>query len=269
MIELMTNLSPVLQGLLATTFTWSVTALGAALVFFFKVVNKNIMIMMLGFAAGVMIAASFWSLLEPAISLCEKLGYNSVVMPCLGFVCGGFFIIAADRLLNKYSFTSFGFDNPQRTKSMRRSILLVTAITLHNIPEGLAVGVAFGGVALGIPGCDMIGALLLALGIGLQNFPEGASVSLPLRREGFSRKKAFLYGQASGLVEPIAGVLGVLAVMGIRSILPFLLSFSAGAMIGVVGSELIPEAACSNKNLATLGIVSGFMVMMLMDVALG
>ena len=263
------SLNPVFQGLLATLFTWSLTALGASIVFFFKDVKKGILNSMLGFGAGVMIAASFWSLLNPAIELCEDLGYNSWLIPAIGFISGGLFIVLSDKFLDKFSFNNLKSSKDQsRFKSLKKSVLLVLAVTLHNIPEGLSVGVAFGGAALGIPGCSVASAILLAVGIGLQNFPEGAAVSLPLRREGFTARKSFFYGQASGLVEPIAGVLGVFMALSMRSILPILLSFSAGAMIGVVSSELIPEASIENKNLTTIGIIVGFSIMMILDVAL-
>lgn len=263
------SLNPILQGLLATLFTWSITALGASVVFFFKDVKKSILNSMLGFGAGVMIAASFWSLLNPAIDLCDDLGYNSWLIPSLGFILGGFFIVLSDKFLDKFTFKDLKVEDGIRFKSYKKSILLVLAVTLHNIPEGLAVGVAFGGAALGIPGCTVASAILLAIGIGLQNFPEGAAVSLPLRREGFPVVKSFFYGQASGLVEPIAGVLGVFMAIAMRAVLPILLAFSAGAMIGVVSSELIPEACLENKNLTTVGIIIGFTLMMILDVALG
>lgn len=263
------SLNPILQGLLATLFTWFVTALGSSIVFLFKDVKKSILNSMLGFGAGVMIAASFWSLLNPAIELCEDLGFNSWIIPAIGFIIGGFFIVFSDKFLDKYTFKNLRNENSTKFKSYKKSILLVLAVTLHNIPEGLAVGVAFGGSALKIPGCTVASAILLAIGIGLQNFPEGAAVSLPLRREGFPVTKSFLYGQASGIVEPIAGVLGVFMAMTMRNILPFLLSFSAGAMIGVVSSELLPEACNENKNLTTVGVILGFSLMMILDVALG
>lgn len=269
MVDSIQQLSPVLQALLATLFTYGVTALGAALVFFFRQVNRKVLDSMMGFGAGVMIAASFWSLLNPAISLCAELGYHDWLIPALGFLTGGLFIIAGDRLLSKCSFEDLKHLKDHQPQGLRRSILLVTAITLHNIPEGMAVGVAFGGAASAIAGADTWGALLLAVGIGLQNFPEGASVSLPLRRDGWSRRKCFFYGQFSGLVEPIAGVIGALAAVTMQAILPFLLAFSAGAMIAVCASELIPESSRTNKNLATLGVTVGFIVMMVMDVALG
>ena len=268
-----TNLDPILQGLLATLFTWLVTAMGASIVFFFKKVDKRLLNTMLGFGAGVMIAASFWSLLSPAIELCEELGMSSFIIPGIGFFLGGIFIILADKLMDKCSYGILTKKTEKleesKSKQYKKSILLVLAVTLHNIPEGLAVGVAFGGVAVGIPGASLIAAMTLALGIGLQNFPEGAAVSLPLRREGVSRCKSFLYGQASGLVEPIAGVIGVIAAISMRNILPILLSFSAGAMIAVVGSELLPEASMENKNLTTIGLILGFLVMMVLDVGLG
>ena len=271
-MEWFESLSPVLQGLLATLFTWSITALGAGLVFFFKNFDKKVLNTMLGFGAGVMIAASFWSLLNPAIELSEELGYTGFFIPSIGFFLGGVFLIFADKLMDTYSYgvvVDKNNENISKATKYKKSILLVLAVTLHNIPEGLAVGVAFGGVAAGIPGTSIVAALTLALGIGLQNFPEGAAVSLPLRGEGLSRTKSFLYGQASGLVEPMAGVIGVIAALAVRSLLPFLLSFSAGAMIAVVGAELLPEASLENKKLTTLGLVLGFIIMMVLDVALG
>ena len=265
------ELSPIYQALLATLFTWGVTALGAAVVLFFKSVNRKVLDCMLGFGAGVMIAASFWSLLNPAIQLSGELGVkNTWLLPAMGFLVGGVFIIISERFLDKYCFTTWKPGNtPIEKNSVKRSLLLVSAVTIHNIPEGLAVGVAFGGVATGIGGATVISAMMLALGIGLQNFPEGAAVSLPLRREGYSRQKSFMIGQMSGMVEPIAGVIGAMAALTMRSMLPFLLAFAAGAMISVVSSELIPESASENKNLATLGVILGFMLMMVLDVALG
>ena len=265
------ELSPITQTLLATLFTWLVTALGAATVLFFKSINRKVLDCMLGFGAGVMIAASFWSLLNPAIELCEELWSNNVwILPALGFFLGGVFMVVSDKFLDKYYFNTWKETNliPKKD-SLKRSLLLVTAVTIHNIPEGLAVGVAFGGVVSGVEGASVVSAMMLALGIGLQNFPEGAAVSLPLRREGFSRKKAFFLGQMSGMVEPIAGIIGVVAALTMRSLLPFLLSFAAGAMISVVASELIPESSSENKNLATIGVVIGFVIMMILDVALG
>lgn len=267
MIEWFLNLSPIIQALLATLFTWFVTALGALIVCFFKNINQRLLDLMLGFASGVMIAASFWSLLAPSIELSEQLGYIKWLLPGLGFIVGGIFVMLADKFLDKM--LSKKNEGSELNSSKKRSILLVLAVTLHNIPEGLAVGVAFGGIMYGIPEATVISAVLLALGIGLQNFPEGAAVSLPLRREGYSIKKSLFFGQASGIVEPIAGILGALLALKAQSILPFLLAFSAGAMIGVVGSELIPESTKNHKNMATLGLLFGFMLMMVLDVALG
>ena len=260
------NISPVIQALIATTFTWSITALGALLVCFFKNVNKKVLNTILGFSAGVMIAASFWSLLAPAIDLSFELGYIAWVLPTIGFSVGGLFVLLSDRFLDKVLKSK---KNLRSADSLKRSILLISAITIHNIPEGMAVGVAFGGIATGVPGMTLIGAVMLAIGIGIQNFPEGAAVSLPLRNEGFSRFKSFMYGQASALVEPISAVIGVILVLTIRSILPFLLSFAAGAMIAVAARELLPESVKENKNLATLGLICGFAIMMILDVALG
>ena len=272
-MEWFISLSPICQGILATLFTRSITALGAALVFFFKSVDRKILNTMLGFGAGVMVAASFWSLLNPSIELCRELGYSEIILPAAGFFLGGVFIIFADKLMDKYSYGVITENslkpNDSVVKKYKKSILLVVAVTLHNIPEGLAVGVAFGGVAAGIPSATIGAAITLAIGIGLQNFPEGAAVSLPLRREGISRSKSFFYGQASGIVEPIAGVLGVLAAITIRSMLPFFLSFSAGAMVAVVGAELLPEASIENKSLTTIGLILGFITMMVLDVVLG
>lgn len=273
MINWMSQFSPVQQALIGTLFTWGVTALGAGLVFFFKKINKKVLNGMLGFAAGVMIAASFWSLLAPSIEMAEDLGQTAWVTATIGFLGGGLFLFIVDKVLPHLH---MGLDTSQAEgvkTSWQRSILLVLAITIHNIPEGLAVGIAFGAVAYGIPSASLGGAIALALGIGLQNFPEGAAVSIPLRREGFSRRKAFLYGQASGIVEPIAGVIGAFAVMSIRPLLPYALAFAAGAMIYVVVEELIPEAQqgeeITRTDIATIGCMLGFALMMILDVALG
>lgn len=264
------TINPVFAAFLATLFTWGVTALGAGLVFFFKEFNKKVLDAMLGFAAGVMTAASFWSLLAPSIELSENLGYLPWVPPLIGFLIGGAFLKGVDKILPHLH---IGLEKEQAEgihTTWKKSLLLVLAITLHNIPEGLAVGVAFGAVGAGIPSATFAGAVALALGIGIQNFPEGAAVSVPLRREGLSRWKSFLYGQASGVVEPIAGVLGALLVTIMRPVLPFALSFAAGAMIYVVVEEVIPEAQGSgNSDFATVGAMLGFAVMMTLDVALG
>lgn len=269
-MEWFLTLSPVYQALLATLFTWGVTALGAALVLFFKNINKKVLDAMMGFAAGVMIAASFWSLLAPAIEMAAEAGGVIWLPPAIGFIGGGLFLLLVDRII-PHLHVGFKTEEAEGIKtSWKRSVLLVLAITLHNIPEGLAVGVAFGAVAAGLPSASLASAIALAIGIGIQNFPEGAAVSLPLRREGFSRLKSFAYGQASGIVEPIAGVIGVIAVMTMRSLLPFALSFAAGAMIFVVIEELVPESQLGgNTDLATIATIMGFVVMMILDVALG
>lgn len=275
MISWFIDQDPVKQALLATLFTWGVTALGASMVFFFKRINRKVMDGMLGFAAGVMIAASFWSLLNPAIEMARATSDYPWVPAVIGFLGGGAFLWAADQLLPHLH---LGFPREEAEgvpTTWRRSVLLVLAITLHNIPEGLAVGVAFGAVAVsapidGVPAATLAGAVALAIGIGIQNFPEGAAVSVPLRREGFSRRKSFLYGQASGIVEPIAGVIGAAAVLMMQPILPYALSFAAGAMIYVVVEELIPESQLQkNTDIATIGAMLGFAVMMTLDVALG
>ncbi len=271
-MEWFATLSPVLQAFLATLFTWGVTAIGAATVFFFKNINKNVLNAMLGFAAGVMIAASFWSLLAPSIEMAENIGQNAVVVASLGFLAGGLFLFIADKIIPHLHMGEKTSNAEGIKTSWQRSVLLVLAITLHNIPEGLAVGVAFGAAAHGLPGATLASAVALAIGIGLQNFPEGAAVSIPLRREGMSRWKAFVYGQSSGIVEPIAGVLGAYAVLSMQSILPFALAFAAGAMIYVVVEELIPEAhdgGHTQIEIATIGCMLGFTIMMILDVALG
>lgn len=263
------ELSPVTQALIATLFTWFLTALGAATVFMFKTINKQVLNGMLGFAAGVMIAASFWSLLNPAIDMAEEAGMISWVPAVVGFLGGGAFLWIVDSVMPHLH---LGATEPEGVETgWKRSILLVLAITLHNIPEGLAVGVAFGAAAAGVPSATLAGAVVLGLGIGLQNLPEGAAVSIPLRREGLSRWKSFVYGQASGIVEPIAGVIGAAAVVSMRPILPYALSFAAGAMIYVVVEELIPEANQEkhHSNIGTVGAMIGFAVMMMLDVALG
>ncbi len=271
MFEWFSSLSPILQALIATLFTWLLTAAGSALVFFVKRINRNLLNGMLGFAAGVMIAASFWSLLAPAIEMTPEVSSLPVWFPAvIGFLAGGFFLWLADRLIPHLH---LGFPDDEAEgipTNWKRSVLLVLAITLHNIPEGLAVGVAFGALATNLSSVTLLGAIGLAIGIGIQNFPEGAAVSIPLRREGLSRRKSFLYGQLSGIVEPIAGVIGAVAVVLMRPILPYALSFAAGAMIYVVVEELIPEAQLDRKtDVATIGAMIGFAVMMTLDVALG
>jgi ZIP family zinc transporter len=265
------GINPIFLALIATLFTWAITALGASLVFFFKKMNQKILDAMLGFAAGVMIAASYWSLLAPAIEMTEKAGRIASWIPALiGFCGGGIFLWLVDRYLPHLH---PGFDMQKAEgvpSSWKRSILLVSAITIHNIPEGLAVGVAFGASALGFESASIGAAVALTIGIGLQNFPEGTAVSVPLRREGMSRKKAFFFGQLSGVVEPIAGVLGATAVILVQPLLPYALSFAAGAMIYVVVEELIPEShLAGNTDLATMATIMGFALMMTLDVALG
>lgn len=262
--------TPVLQAFIAGLFTWGVTAIGAALVFTSKDFSKKTLDVMLGFAGGVMMAASYWSLLAPAIEMSGRMGVWSFVPAAVGFVAGALFLRLVDMFLPHLHLNAPMSEAEGVETNWRRSTLLVTAITLHNIPEGLAVGVAFGAVAAGLDSATFAGAMALALGIGIQNFPEGTAVSIPLRRDGMSRGKAFVYGQASGLVEPIAAVLGAAAVLAARPILPYALAFAAGAMIFVVVEEVIPESQSSgNGDLATMGVIAGFTVMMTLDVALG
>ncbi len=263
MMQFFAQLDPMLQGLFATLFTFFLTALGAALVFFFRGANQRAMDLMMGFASGVMIAASFWSLLAPAIELATELNGNGWLISAVGFIIGGAFVIGTDAALSKAAVIK------AKGATMKRCILLSSAVTLHNVPEGLAIGVAFGTAAMGIPGVTAQSAALLAFGVGLQNFPEGVCVAMPMRRDGASRLRSFFAGSASGIVEPLAGVLGVLFAMRVRSLPPLALSFSAGAMIAVVCSELIPESFKDSKVLAAFGVLSGFAVMMMLDVALG
>lgn len=262
----------VIMALLATLGTWLVTALGASSVVFFTSPNQKILNFMLGFASGVMIAASFWSLLQPAIERAEQFSeIPAYIVATLGFLFGAIFIWFSDKVIS-YTRKRLNNINEINNDRLNRIIMLILSITLHNIPEGLAVGVAFGALQEGYTPEKLMGAISVAVGIGLQNFPEGAAVSLPLRRDGYSRKKSFLIGQASGMVEPIAGVIGALLVVHIESILPYALSFAAGAMILVAVHELIPECQ-KNKDVqpyfSTTGIILGFAVMMLLDVMLG
>ncbi|SMG07818.1 ZIP family metal transporter [Sphingobacterium psychroaquaticum] len=262
------TIDPILAALYATLFTWLVTALGAAFVFFFKEMNKNVLDGMLGFTGGVMVAASVWSLLIPAIDMSEGEGFVQVVPAVLGFIMGAGFLFSIDKILPHLH---VNFQKVEGVKTpWQKTTLMILAITLHNIPEGLAVGVLFGGVAAGIPEATIGGAVVLAIGIGLQNFPEGIAVAMPLRRMGLSRRKSFFYGQASAIVEPIAGVVGALAVTTFTPILPYALAFAAGAMIFVVVEEVIPEAQQNkSSDIATLGFIVGFIIMMTLDVALG
>ncbi|UPQ80662.1 ZIP family metal transporter [Flavobacterium azooxidireducens] len=267
-VEYLSSIDPILAALYATLFTWFLTALGSSVVFFFKTMNRAALDGMLGFTGGVMVAASYWSLLAPAIEMSEGEGFVKVMPAAVGFLLGAFFLFGLDKVLPHLH---INFKETEGVKSpWQKTTLLVLAITLHNIPEGLAVGVLFGGVAAGIPEASIAGATILAIGIGIQNFPEGIAVSMPLRRMGMSRKKSFLYGQSSALVEPIAGVLGAVAVTFFTPILPYALAFAAGAMIFVVVEEVIPETQQDkHTDIATLGFIGGFVVMMSLDVALG
>jgi ZIP family zinc transporter len=269
MLDFLQNLHPVMQALVATCFTWALTALGAATVFGAKDISRKTLDGMLGFAGGVMIAASYWSLLAPAIEMSEGKEIPAWVPAVVGFLMGGIFLRGVDAIL-PHLHVGFPTEEAEGIKTTwRRSVLLVLAITLHNIPEGLAVGVAFGAVAAGLPSATLPAAIALAIGIGIQNFPEGLAVSVPLRREGMSRRKSFWYGQLSGMVEPVAGVIGAAVVVLAQPILPYALSFAAGAMIFVVIEEVVPESQRGgNTDLATMGGMVGFAVMMLLDVAL-
>ena len=264
--------NPVLQALLATTFTWFLTAAGASLVFFFKNMNRQLFDGMLGFTGGVMIAASYWSLLAPAIEITPQTNPNVPIWfpAAVGFFSGAMFLYALDKVM-PHLHINFPIEEKEGGESdLSRTMLLVLAITIHNIPEGLAVGVAFGAVAHGIDGASIGAAIALAIGIGIQNFPEGLAVSMPLRRQGVSRFKSFWYGQLSAIVEPIAGVVGAAAVIYAFPILPYALSFAAGAMIYVVIEEVIPETQLDKyADTSTLGFIGGFIVMMVLDVALG
>ncbi len=270
MLQTLSTMNPVMQALLGTIFTWFLTALGAAGVFMAKDINRKVLDTMLGFAAGVMIAASFWSLLLPSIEMAEGMGIPPFLPAVVGFCLGGVFLRVIDKLLPHLHIGLPKSDAEGIKTNWQRSILLILAITIHNIPEGLAVGVAFGAVAYNLPSATMSAAIALAFGIGIQNFPEGLAVSMPLRREGLSRGRSFFWGQLSGMVEPVAGVLGALAVLIARPLLPYALAFAAGAMIFVVVEDLIPEAQMGgNTDEATLGAMLGFAVMMFLDVALG
>jgi ZIP family zinc transporter len=270
MVDFFQLLHPVLQALVATLFTWAMTALGSAAVFVCREVNRKLLDGMLGFASGVMIAASFWSLLAPAIEMSTDKVLPAWFPAAAGFLFGGIFLGGIDKIL-PHLHIGFSLEEAEGiTTKWRRSTLLILAITLHNIPEGLAVGVAFGAIASGIPSASLTGAVALAVGIGIQNFPEGLAVSMPLRREGMSRLKSFWFGQLSAVVEPVAGVVGAAAVIFAQPILPYALGFAAGAMIFVVVEELVPESQRGNNtDLATMGAIIGFAVMMILDVAFG
>jgi ZIP family zinc transporter len=264
------SVHPVLQALLGGLFTWSVTAVGAAGVFFARRVHRRLLDSMLGFSGGVMLAASYWSLLAPAIEISEHGATPAWFPPTVGFLVGGAVLWVLDRIL-PHLHVGFPLEEAEGpTTTWHRAVLLVSAITLHNIPEGLAVGVAFGGVVEGVPSTSVAAAVVLSIGIGIQNFPEGIAVAMPLRSEGMGRLKSFWYGQLSALVEPVAAVAGAAAVVFAAPILPYALSFAAGAMVYVVVEELIPESHREgNVDLATVSLMVGFIVMMVLDVALG
>lgn len=263
-MEWFSNLDYYIQALITTLFTYFITMLGASIVLFIKKVNKNFMDAMLGFSAGLMIAASFFSLIKPAITMSEALKLIPWIVLTIGFLGGGLLLFTGDKLFDKLN------KNKQNNSKLKRCVMLMVSITLHNIPEGMAIGVAFGSLKYGIDGANLAAACMLALGIGIQNFPEGAAISLPLRRDGFSRKKAFFLGQISGIVEPISGVVGALLVIKIRVLLPYLLAFAAGAMIYVVVEELIPESQTNKrKEIMALFTLIGFTLMMVLDLSLG
>ncbi len=264
------SITPIQQALIAALFTWGLTALGAAFVFLFKTMNRAFFDGMLGFTGGVMVAASFWSLLNPAIEMSDGEGFVQVIPAAVGFLGGAMFLFGLDKIL-PHLHINFKEGEKEGVKTeWHRSVLLVMAITLHNIPEGLAIGVLFGGAAMGLEGATIGGAIALAIGIGIQNFPEGIAVSMPLRRQGLSKWKSFNYGQLSAIVEPFAAVLGAWAVFTFEPVLPYALAFAAGAMIYVVVEEVIPETQIDKyTDIATLGFILGFIVMMTLDVGLG
>jgi ZIP family zinc transporter len=270
LLDFIEDLHPVIQALMATGFTWGLTALGAGAVFFTRKFNRKVLDTMLGFAAGVMTAASFWSLLAPAIEMSGNKSVPEWFPAVTGFLLGGVFLRGIDLVLPHLHLNKSLDQAEGIHTTWQRSILLVLAITLHNIPEGLAIGVAFGAVAANLPSAELTGAVALALGVGIQNFPEGMAVSMPLRGEGLSRMKSFWYGQLSAIVEPIAGVIGAAAVLLAEPMLPYALAFAAGAMFFVVVEEVVPESQCNgNSDIATMGAMIGFAVMMTLDVALG
>lgn len=271
LVQYLSEIDPVVAALYATIFTWLMTAAGAALVFFFKNLHRGMLDAMLGFTGGVMVAASFWSLLNPAIEMSESLYPGWSWMPAaVGFLVGALFLYGLDKLMPHLHINFAENESEGLQTQWHRTTLLVLAITLHNIPEGLAVGVLFGASSLGMDGATVAGAVALAIGIGIQNFPEGFAVAMPLRRHGVSRRKSFWYGQLSAIVEPVFGVLGALAVIYMQPILPFALAFAAGAMIYVVVEEVIPETQRDRfTDVAVLGFIGGFLIMMILDVALG
>ena len=264
MINWYMNLNYPIQALIASLFTWGITSLGAAVVFLFKKVNKNTMDAMLGLSAGVMLAATFWSLLSPALEMAENLKLISWLIVSLGVLSGGLLLFCGDKIFDRIT------KKKTNSHSIKRSLMLIFSITLHNIPEGMAIGVAFGSVFYNLEGATLAAAVMLAIGIGIQNFPEGSAVSLPLRREGMSPPKAFFFGMLSGIVEPISAVVGAILVIKVQVLLPILLSFAGGAMIYVVVQELIPESQTNKKKeLMALFTILGFLLMMIFDVSLG
>ena len=264
MINWYMNLNYPTQALIASLFTWGITSLGAAVVFLFKKVNKNTMDAMLGLSAGVMLAATFWSLLSPALEMAENLKLISWLIVSLGVLSGGLLLFCGDKIFDRIT------KKKTNSHSIKRSLMLIFSITLHNIPEGMAIGVAFGSVFYNLEGATLAAAVMLAIGIGIQNFPEGSAVSLPLRREGMSPQKAFFFGMLSGIVEPISAVIGAILVIKVQVLLPILLSFAGGAMIYVVVQELIPESQTNKKkDLMALFTILGFLLMMIFDVSLG
>lgn len=263
------DMGPLLAALIATLFTWFITLIGASLVFFFDTMSRKVLDTMLGFTGGVMMAASYWSLLAPSITLSESLVVPQWFPAAVGFSCGAIFLFLVDRMLPHLHLNFETTECEGIKTNWNRTVLMVTAITLHNIPEGLAVGIGFGAVAAGLPGAEMGSAIALAIGIGLQNFPEGTAVAIPLRRNGLSRLRSFLWGQSSAVVEPLAGVAGALFVINVTAILPYALAFAAGAMVYVVVEEVIPEVQRDKyTDMATMGFVFGFIVMMILDVSL-
>lgn len=264
MINWYINLAYPVQALIATIFTWAITSSGAAIVFLFKKINKTTMDAMLGLSAGVMLAATFWSLLSPALEMAENLNLTSWIIVSVGVLLGGLLLFTGDKIFDKLT------KKKTNSHSIKRSLMLIFSITLHNIPEGMAIGVAFGSIAYNLNGATLTSAVMLAIGIGIQNFPEGSAVSLPLRREGMSRTKSFFFGTLSGIVEPISAVIGAILVLKVQILLPILLSFAGGAMIYVVVQELIPESQTNKKkDLMALFTILGFLIMMIFDVALG
>lgn len=264
MINWYINLAYPVQALIATIFTWAITSSGAAIVFLFKKINKTTMDAMLGLSAGVMLAATFWSLLSPALEMAENLNLTSWIIVSVGVLLGGLLLFTGDKIFDKLT------KKKTNSHSIKRSLMLIFSITLHNIPEGMAIGVAFGSIAYNLNGATLTSAVMLAIGIGIQNFPEGSAVSLPLRREGMSRTKSFIFGALSGIVEPISAIIGAILVLKVQILLPILLSFAGGAMIYVVVQELIPESQTNKKkDLMALFTILGFLIMMIFDVALG